>query len=515
MKQHYYGILAILIALVSCQDHYEETKNIVAKEKQHTDYRISIESALANLESFMQDENTGTRNESKRFVKSVYPLHCNTRGTRSNNDNNDNLLYVANFENEQGYAILAADTRIDEKVIAITESGSLTQEEAYSAVDMLYQERPIFDPYPLDGPGFFTTEETGDEIFMNPNTVDFYNAEHDDYMIGNFDFTDDSDEGNMTRAGSQTTHSNSQITMCGLCLSYAREAVEKYKDDPNNPIVPLDPQGPQDPQEPSSPGCGDRTTISNTPWTITKIVSPMLSDMSKWHQHAPFNNLYPERRKFLFFGKKKRASAGCFPLAIAKILTFFKYPSLYTSNGYPIDWNALYSQPLSTSGEQSAAYLLYSIANGCSSLYFYNGTFTWPWNATGFLNSVGYTNAHSVDYDWNKAVEMLDNGAPLAIYGMPDVAFWNSHAWNIDGYKIRQRTKTIKKYSGGVLVSSTSKQEIVKMVHCCFGSKGVGDGYYVSGIFDSYEPSVEFDDKVPDDRIHYNTILHLVVYNKP
>lgn len=183
--------------------------------------------------------------------------------------------------------------------------------------------------------------------------------------------------------------------------------------------------------------------------------------------------------------------------------------------GYTVDWDVLYTLSYSTLGNESASHLLHSIAEGCDCLYFYNGTFTWPWKATAFMKKNGYSNTHSIKYGWNQAVEMLDKGAPLVIYGMPGIAFWDAHAWNIDGYKTKVRTTTTNKYSGQKLVSSSSKDEICNMVHCCFGWEGKADGYYVSGIFDTKDSNVEFDRYRPDERNHFNTILHLVVYNKP
>lgn len=498
---------------MSCQDSLEDFEP-ACNENLSPNYSISVDEALANLDDFMQGDQAGTRSGYKRSVESVYPLRRSVVSTRSAVGNDEgNLLYVANFENEQGYAILAADARIGEKVIAITENGTLSQEAAYTAMQMTYEERPVFYGYPLDGPGLFTTEETGDEIFMNPNTVDLYDAESDEYMIGNLntsDDTEDSEEGGMTRSALTTVKTGPQVMMCGLCLKYAGDAVENYKEDPDNPLVPIDGNVPQVPTIPSR---GKKTYTTTTPWK-EKVVGPFLSNLSRWNQGIPFNNLYPERRKFLV-GKKKRASAGCFPLAIAKVMTYFKSPSSYTFNGYKIDWDALNSYINSTTKEQSAAHLLYSIAEGCNSWYFYEGTFTRPKKAKNFLKSMGYANAQIVDYDWEKVVEMINNECPLIIYGMPNIQFWNSHAWNIDGYKVKERTATSETYNNGYLVSRYTQKEICNMVHCCFGWKGQCDGFYVSGVFDTDDSNVEFDGYTTDGRKHFNNILNLLVYSKP
>ena len=107
--------------------------------------------------------------------------------------NCENLLYVANFEQEQGYAILAADNRIGDKVIAVADSGCMSDATIYTAAELMNSERVIYEGYPTTGPGFFTLPETGDELFMNPNTVSLYDADEDDTYVGNFDENDDTD----------------------------------------------------------------------------------------------------------------------------------------------------------------------------------------------------------------------------------------------------------------------------------------------------------------------------------
>ena len=44
--------------------------------------------------------------------------------TRVATSNANNILYVANFSDNKGFAILAGDDRIQEKVIAVADKGS-------------------------------------------------------------------------------------------------------------------------------------------------------------------------------------------------------------------------------------------------------------------------------------------------------------------------------------------------------------------------------------------------------
>ena len=67
-------------------------------------------------------------------VTTVSPEVLNPDGTRSEATADvEDLLYIVNFENEAGYAILGADDRL-EPVYAVVDEGSLTTEEFRYAV---------------------------------------------------------------------------------------------------------------------------------------------------------------------------------------------------------------------------------------------------------------------------------------------------------------------------------------------------------------------------------------------
>ncbi len=90
-------------------------------------------------------------------------------------------------------------------------------------------ERVIFSGYPTTGPGFFTKPEYGDELFMNPNTVDLYDTfAKDTHTLGIFDPTLPEDSG--TRSPDNSTNSIDPATRKSqgtLCMQYAaRNIVE-------------------------------------------------------------------------------------------------------------------------------------------------------------------------------------------------------------------------------------------------------------------------------------------------
>lgn len=156
-------------------------------------------------------------------------------------------------------------------------------------------------------------------------------------------------------------------------------------------------------------------------------------------------------------------------------------------------------------------FLINYIDDGCDSWHFYSGTFTWPKNVTAFMRTVGYYNSHSYEYNFDRVKSMLDNNSPLLIYSIPHWCVTKSHCWNIDGYKIKERIKTIK-YTD----SFSEQKETMKMVHCDFGWTGKNNGYYASGVFRLNDKNFESDGYNDGNKhTHYNNLLKIITYTKP
>lgn len=119
-------IFAILTALmlVSCSMNHDE---VVVAMKATQSTKISKEQALKNLYSELKFIDEGTRADGTlREVKSIKPLVGAV--TRSGNALDNDLLYIVEFGEGQGSAVVAADTRL-EPVIAVLDSDVLTAED--------------------------------------------------------------------------------------------------------------------------------------------------------------------------------------------------------------------------------------------------------------------------------------------------------------------------------------------------------------------------------------------------
>lgn len=376
-------LLGGLLVLSSCQDdnlqHLSSGSESENTEEITSRYAIPVDSALSYLNEFLYSEESATRGEYRRKVSEVFPVKYASITTRAHAvaSECDNLIYVANFENDEGYAILAADERISDKVIAVTEQGNMNQATVLAASQPPIADRPIYKDYPLVGAGFFTLPEYEDELFMNPNTVSLQIDSVGDTLVGNFegDLINDGLNGN---GDSVNGVSSTDLFSVSLCTSYATQEIG---DAPGTgkPIIPYQPVEPEPGGDNSQK---NRVTVTKSGWTIKQLTSSLLSEYVDWHQRSPFNNLYPKKRKGIIVGNRKKAPAGCFPLAIAKILTHFQIPS-----DFPY-WNGLKSKSALYVDSISAAELLYRISKGCGSWYFQQGTFTFPFKVDNYLRKV-------------------------------------------------------------------------------------------------------------------------------
>ena len=89
------------LAMSSCTDDILPVQGKQTEpERTVSDYSISPEEALENLEAFMEGDDELTRSHGEVSVKDIFPVKYSTVATRAEQSGNecDNLIYVANFE---------------------------------------------------------------------------------------------------------------------------------------------------------------------------------------------------------------------------------------------------------------------------------------------------------------------------------------------------------------------------------------------------------------------------------
>ena len=119
-KFNIYVIALLCIAMTGCNDTLVE---LVPENNQQTSqeyHSIPLEDALAQLNDFLVALEKPTRSGEVRRIGNVEVLRSKNLATRSgssNLNNADSLIYIVNFEDNQGFAYLAADDRISAPVI--------------------------------------------------------------------------------------------------------------------------------------------------------------------------------------------------------------------------------------------------------------------------------------------------------------------------------------------------------------------------------------------------------------
>ena len=151
----YCFFIFLVISLGSCQKDIESL-NKEARQVSFS-HHISQSKALATLDGVLS-------NKANEFY------------TKANEDTiglNDcvDLLYIVNFQDNNGYAILAADDRIPEPIIALSNSGNVSSDQLFSAYQKCFSKIP---------------QTRLDEIQTQINPQDFYSLDYDDWYIGDF-----------------------------------------------------------------------------------------------------------------------------------------------------------------------------------------------------------------------------------------------------------------------------------------------------------------------------------------
>ena len=115
------------------------------KEADDVSHCITLQEALDHLDAFLgaMDNNTKTDASRKSFsLDNIETVSSSLIGTSTKSgfdgcENNQNLMYLVNFDDNLGTAVLAADDRLGDVVLCVTESGSLHKESFDDALELI------------------------------------------------------------------------------------------------------------------------------------------------------------------------------------------------------------------------------------------------------------------------------------------------------------------------------------------------------------------------------------------
>lgn len=134
---HYLSAMLCLVVAVSCTKELSDENSdggwseTVAVES--SGHRVPVDAALAGLRSLIKQIDGTTRSGVTRTIREVLPLRSRmavlTRAVDAGiTDRPDTLLYLVNFDDDAGYAILGADDRLV-PIFALVDAGSISEED--------------------------------------------------------------------------------------------------------------------------------------------------------------------------------------------------------------------------------------------------------------------------------------------------------------------------------------------------------------------------------------------------
>lgn len=140
MKRLLLSLAVVVVAAASCQKDVVYNDNTI--EQKVSPYAVSVDEALDRLDEELVSLYGEDTRASQRQVRSIRSVKFNdiAPATRSNDIEADELLYIVEFEDNQGSAILGADKRVDD-VFAVLENGVITAEDFDNAANGINEDK--------------------------------------------------------------------------------------------------------------------------------------------------------------------------------------------------------------------------------------------------------------------------------------------------------------------------------------------------------------------------------------
>ncbi len=143
MKRLSSFLIAALLLLQGCTHENFGTEAETQSTRTESE-TIALYDALANLEKAMNCVQAVKSNSSRIYSTDdiiVVGKHTFTHTKSFENEIiPDTLMYVVNFENENGFAVMSANKRLGEDVYCITEAGSLSADDFTEAFSKIFNE---------------------------------------------------------------------------------------------------------------------------------------------------------------------------------------------------------------------------------------------------------------------------------------------------------------------------------------------------------------------------------------
>ena len=390
---------------------------------------VSIESALATLDDFMvKSSSSETRVESGAGYTIASITTYKSPSTRAVETEDLAKAYIVNFANDQGFAILGANTAMPD-VLIVSSMGQIDT-NTFKVVVPSFLKNPEHEANTR-------SSEAGETGSLPPSVFredlnDFYTA---------------------SELEDAATDFLTVIVENALMLEYndAEEYVGGCTPTPPNP-------GDGETPEPDLGG-----NVLHPDWNHQwQVRSPLLN--YSWSQGYLYNT-------YCYRAPDVRAYTGCSATAMGMIVAYNEFPADVQLNGVDLNWDEMKSsfkiKTLSSVGRECVALLLGYIYNSVNKWPTEAFTLIFPSEIKVLFERMGYTNVcRTVSNTFSHSMldsisEMLSDNKPVFFSslasGLPD-AFKEGHSWVIDGAQ----------YSSGGCY----------LLHFNWGWEGTANGYF-------------------------------------
>lgn len=144
MKKSLISVFVALSAIVACNK--DNAVSIPAQDEPILNEVIPLDEAMANLDAELSHFKMVTKSTRSYQVENVFGVGSKELEITTRSEGPilpDTLMYVVNFANNNGFAILSANRRLLDDVYCITESGSATLSDFTDAYDALIHRKPV------------------------------------------------------------------------------------------------------------------------------------------------------------------------------------------------------------------------------------------------------------------------------------------------------------------------------------------------------------------------------------
>lgn len=484
-------VLLTLLITISCTNDIDYNGNdtfshaLVEEEQEQGPHHIKVSEALNRFESALsalEISKTRTLRRGQWTIEKV-PMSVFKPQTRSSEVGSTDAIYVVNFDNNEGFAILAADDRLPDDIIAVTNSGNIS-----------------FNPNPFD--------DSIDTLKLE----DLFVPEDNDYLLGSMDNSEfiESLVANYVIGWTDSLPGMEDefgdIPFIPIDSTYT---TIEYTPVINYPALLNTKWHQRSPYNDYCPNRYYRYLFSNTTHPIITSIEPYTQDTTIWGDR---------------FIKLEDLAAGCVSIAVGQIVACLQYPTVsqITNDINAMEWDSLNLDFNSDRSKHYLASLVHNIGIGCNMRYGYHKqqSFATPKAAKDYFIELGYQNVDKHEgYDLETIISQIEKGCPVFIGALGPVSDKTGHAWVIDGYQYANSKRITKDTNGNII--SVQDGNTYHFVHCNWGWGGNCDGWFTSNLMDS---EVSFNTERPHsyDDLYGNTAKYtytwwfrLITFDKP